>query len=105
MVIVHIDGSFSFERYFSFRDEELFFADYRDLRRLVPSYFDRMGLPGRLVSQVSRFIQAFDAIGSVRQQYNDDFVKAEAEKFSDFFNALEGYPLSADNHFIFQFVN
>ncbi|HTD98371.1 MAG TPA: UvrD-helicase domain-containing protein [Mucilaginibacter sp.] len=94
--IKQIDRIFSCETYCSFYEERVFVTGYADLRRLVPSGFDRLGLAEELVSLISRFVETFDDVVVLRRQYNDDFVKAEAQKFADFFASLEAYPLSAE---------
>ncbi|HEX3386549.1 MAG TPA: UvrD-helicase domain-containing protein [Mucilaginibacter sp.] len=94
--IDEIDKLFSFEKYYSFRDETIFIPNYSGLRNLVPTGFERIGLPEDLTKDISRFVDTFDRINSFREKYNDDFVKLESEKFSDFFGTLEAYPLSPD---------
>ncbi len=93
---LEIKNILSFENYFSFRNEQLFIANQLELRHNVPSGFDSVGLQEDLVEAIAHFIQTYDDIKSIRKKYNEDFVKLEAEKFSDFFSSLEEYPLSSD---------
>ena len=50
-----IDKLFSNDFYFSFRDEILFTTKYSELRKLVPSGFDRLGLTEALTGHIARF--------------------------------------------------
>jgi DNA helicase-4 len=94
--VADIDRLFSFETYCSFREEGLFVDNYGGLRKAVPFGYDRIGLPEELTGYIARFIATFDDIKAIRKKYNDDFVKLESERYADFFNTLEDYPLSAD---------
>ena len=91
-----IDKLFSNDFYCSFRDEIQFKTSHTELRKLVPSGFDRLGLPDELTGYITRFMATYDDIKAIRKKYNDDFVKLEIERYADFFNTLEEYPLSAD---------
>lgn len=91
-----IDRLFSFEKYCSFSIENMFIANYGGLRNVIPTGFDRIGLPQDLVTNMTRFVDTFDRIKTIREKYNNDFVKLESEKFAHFFANLEEYPLSTD---------
>jgi len=94
--VLRIEELLLCEKYFCFNDEQLFVKTNQELRELIPAGFQELPLQDNLKNQLSRFVQFFDSIKTVRQQYNNDFVKAETEKFADFFNSLENYPLSPD---------
>src|SRR3569833_561692 len=91
-----IDKMFAFETYCSFWDEDTFVNSYGGLRKSVPFGYDRIGLPDELTGSIARFVDTYDHINVLREQYNNDFVKLESERYADFFNSLEEYPLSAD---------
>jgi len=86
----------NFENYFANRDEKLFSNSYQEIRRLVKSGFDKIGLPPSYVEELKLFLNNFDHSGMLRRQYNDEFVVKESEKYAEFFNKLESYPLSKD---------
>lgn len=91
-----IDLLFSFEKYYSFRDEQLLISGHRELRDLVHPNFDQLGLPMDLVETIARFVRTLDGFAGMREQYNTGFVKFEAAQFAEFFASLEAYPLSAE---------
>lgn len=94
--VSQIDQLFSYEKYCAFREEQLFVAEYKELRDLVYSGFHRLDLPLELEGLIDRFVQTFDGFAGIRKQYNTDFMHLESEKFADFFASLEAYPLSAE---------
>ncbi len=92
----HFEQQTNFERYFANIDEQLFLNTYRNTRKVIIREFDRIGLTNDIVEGLKRFCDNFDRSTTIRQDYNNQFVQVEAEKFADFFANLENYPLSYD---------
>jgi DNA helicase-4 len=88
------EGIESFEFYFSYSVEQEYCSNYSLLRSKISSKFLSIGLDIDSVDILERFIGIYDNIKQNRKNYNDLFVKKESEKFADFFNQLESYPLS-----------
>jgi DNA helicase-4 len=92
----HFERLTNFGQYFANRDEQLFLNAYRETRKAIGSKFERIGLPVDHVEAIRRFRDNFDQSSTIRQDYNNQFVAREAEKFAGFFANLESYPLSDD---------
>ncbi|WP_448701998.1 UvrD-helicase domain-containing protein [Mucilaginibacter sp. AW1-3] len=88
--------STNFEKYFANWDEHLFLNTYYETRKAIRSRFEKLDLPEEYIIELKTFINNFDNSSSLREQYNDEFVIKESEKYSAFFKNLENYPLSAD---------
>ncbi|WP_162842761.1 UvrD-helicase domain-containing protein [Mucilaginibacter pineti] len=87
---------FNFEKYFSFREEQHFFNEFKDLRKKIPSDINRLDLAEDFSVIIQNFVNTYDDATLVREQYNNQFIKKEAAAFAYLFNQLEDYPLSED---------
>jgi DNA helicase-4 len=90
------DHLLSFERYFAYWNEQQFVIKFTGLRKLIKPGYEKLGLDKQLVATIEKFVSTFDQIGTVRQNYNDEFIKEEAFKYKYLFDTLEEYPLSTD---------
>lgn len=88
------EGIASLEFYFTYSIEQEYKSIYSPLRSKIPSDFRSVGLDIDSVNKTERFLSIYDYLKENRKNYNDLFVQIESEKFKDFFNHLDAYPLS-----------
>jgi DNA helicase-4 len=89
----HLTG---LSNYFSNYDEQVFLGAYRELRRVLKTRIDNLGLPPDYIVAIQQFQRNFDQSTILRQQYNSEFVAVEKDRYATFFDQLEDYPLSQD---------
>ena len=91
-----LDKLLYYQHYFSYPEEKRLIKRLKELRKPIISRFDKLGFSDSYVEEIRQFVSRFDCLIVVRKEYNNAFVKREADAYAWLFNKLENYPLSVE---------